>query len=283
MPFTNVEKSNLIRRPNNLKLEGDFYTKTEKSEQFINYLFNQRPKLIKLPATTLKLEGAMEKKTEMQENYRRFETRQERPPLCKKNTNLHLEGDLDITNIFVENYPRYEPQRRPTLTKHDTNLRMSGDMSMNPEYRESFVEFKQPERQKPTLPKNNLVTNGFFRKSIDESKTILHDSHHQIPFLRDNKDYQDAKRSNLKLDDEIDISPEQRETHIDFYKEGDGHDHPHISRSKRLLSHPSNLKSEGRRLDVNPEYRSAYVNFPRERPSLRRPECHIINDGNVSK
>lgn len=204
MPFSNFEKSHLIKRPNNLKLEGELYTKTEKAEQFINFLFNnKRTNLIKLP-TTLKLEGEMEKKTEMQEKYRKYD-RQDRPPLCKKNTNLHLEGDLDVTNIYVENYPRYEPQKRPTLTKHDTNLKMTGDLMMNPEYREAFVEYK-PDKQKPTIPKNNLVADGFFRTSYDEPKTIVHDTHYQIPFLRENIDHHDninTRRTHLQLDGKI--------------------------------------------------------------------------------
>lgn len=283
MPFSNVEKSNVVRRPNNLKLEGDLYTKTEKAEQFINFLFNQRPNLIKLP-TTLKLEGEMEKKTEMQEKYQKFD-RQERPPLCKKSTNLHLEGDLNVSNNYNENYPRHEPQKRPPLTKHDTNLRMSGDLFMKPEYRDAFIEYKS-EKQKPTIPKNNLVTDGFFRNSLDLSKTILHDTHHQIPFLRDNKDYGELKdtdgqrpsRGNLQLEGKHDLNPEYRNAYVDFYKGNDGRKTP---TRRRLISHPPNLKTEGH-LEANPEYKSAYINFPRERPSVRRPECHLVNEGEVS-
>lgn len=233
----------------------------------------------------LKLEEGvmMERKTETQEKYCKFD-RQERPPLCKKNTNLHLEGDLDITNIYVENYPKYEPQKRPTLTKHDTNLKITGDLTMNPEYREVFIEYKH-EKQKPTIPKNNLITDGFFRTSSDESKTILHDSHHQIPFLRENKDYVRNKRIkqriNLQLDGKIDFNPEYKNAYIDFYKDDDGRKLPNTTRP-RLISHPPNLKTEGH-LDLYPEYKSAYINFPRERPTIRRPDCHIINDGDVSK
>lgn len=279
VPYSNVEKPSLLKRPNNLRLEGSLLTLTEKSDKFTDFLFNERPHL-HLPTTTLKPEGAMQSRTETRDKFAPPGP-QERPPLCKKNTNLHLEGSLDIASNYWDKYPKHEPQKRPPLTKHGTNLHMSGELQLDPEYKSAYVEFKQPQelRRKPALPKNNLVVDadGFFPHTNGDSasanKTFFSESRHEIPFLRDSA----VPKANLRLEGKIEMSPEYRNAYVD-HSEG-GRKSPH---RRRLVSHPPNLRVEGR-LEGSPEYRSAYVDFPRERPSLRRaPQCHLVNDGEVS-
>lgn len=306
VPYNNVEKLEIIRRPNNLKLEGDVSSKTENAEKFIEFLFNKRPELSK-QVTTLKLEGEMEKKTETSEKFLAHE-HQQRPLLCKKHTNLHLEGDLDIYSNYCEKYPAHEPQKRPPLSKRHTNLHMSGELVMSPEYREAYVEFKA-ERQRPMIPlSDNLKTDGFPEPRNDAQKTFIHESHHQIPFLREpdgkwnkqieterslsrrpeqkldrdmrplreNKQFGRA-RNNLALEGNLELSPEYKNAYVNFYKE-EGKRSPV---RRHLISQPGNLKTEGK-METKPEYRSAYVNFPRERPSIRRPQCHLPNENEVS-
>lgn len=304
--YDNVEKSEVIKRPNNLKLEGDVSSKTENAEKFIEFLFSKRPELARR-VTTLKLEGEMEKKTETSEQFPAHEY-QQRPLLCKKHTNLHLEGDLDVYSNYCEKYPAHAFQKRPPLSKRHTNLHMSGELLMSPEYREAYVEFKT-ERPCPIVPPaNNLKPNGFSELPNDAQKTFLHESHHQIPFLREpdgrwnkqleterslsrrpelkldsdmrtlreNKQFGRA-RTNLHLEGNLELNPEYKNAYVDFYKE-EGKKSPV---RRHLISQPGHLKTGGE-MDTKPEYRSAYVNFPRQRPSIRRPQCHLPNENEVS-
>ncbi|KAF2885483.1 hypothetical protein ILUMI_20691 [Ignelater luminosus] len=281
-PQFRVGRHYLFKRPTNLKLEGDFYAETENAEKFIHYLLTGRPDLARKP-TTLKLEGEMETKTETKEKYVPFEYKS-RPPLFKKSTNLHLEGVLDITTETREKYLPYEVQQRPPLIKRSTNLHLEGDLKLQPEYKDVFVEYKEAERPKPKVPSNNLKTEGLFEAQTEKAeKFVEHQIHPVIPFLRG----MDVSSRKLMLGDDAAVKrPEYREKFVEHSKferslqhkpklnlrpEGDMEI---ITENKtQFVQKPvsktemrkaaNNLLLEGN-IDMNPEYRNAYVNFYRD-------------------
>lgn len=304
-------RRHLIRRPSNLKLEGEFHTTTEQTEKFIEYLLQKRPKLIRKP-TNLTLEGEMNIRTENREKFVDL-GRQSRPPLCKKFTNLHLEGDLILTTEKIDQFVRYDAQRRPPLIKKPTNLHIEGEIDLLPEYRKEFIEYKT-ERPKLALPVNNLKTDGFYE--ADNSQTLYQQQiHPEIPFLRgrdvgnvggfsprrrtrenslQSEGFMDTQSegraqfveksvlknenrpkisNNLQLEGRIDLNPEYRNAYTDFSKKNQ-------TPITRRIIQPNNLRSEGK-MEINPEYSCSYVDFPRERPRVRRPQCSISSEGEV--
>uniref|UniRef100_A0A6P7GXQ6 Uncharacterized protein LOC114343559 n=1 Tax=Diabrotica virgifera virgifera TaxID=50390 RepID=A0A6P7GXQ6_DIAVI len=132
--FTPSKHPHLLRRPTNLKIEGDFSHITENADKFIEYLLAKRAELCRTP-TTLKLgTGEMESKTETTDQFRKYENT-ERPSLIRKFTNLQLEGGLDGKTEQQEKFLQYEIHSRPPLVKKGTNLHLEGDFYLVPEYR----------------------------------------------------------------------------------------------------------------------------------------------------
>jgi hypothetical protein len=308
-----TERLPLVKKPTNLKLEGELYATTEQAEKFIRYLLTTRPQLLKKP-TTLKLEGEMDTNTENREKFVPLELAP-RPPLCKKFTNLHLEGDHDNLTEKQEKFVRHEVQKRPPLTKNETNLCIEGELDFLPEYRKEFIEYKA-ERRKLVLPVNNLKTDGFYDVVPEVSAAFQQQIHPQIPNLRGTETHEDlplrarlgrTRESSLKgegpmevdtesrtqfvekppsksetvkapnnllLEGRIDLNPEYKNAYIDFTKEA-----PKTRR--RAAPQEGNLKSEGK-METSPEYKSSYVDFPRRRPQVKKPECSLSSEGEVS-
>ncbi|RZC38227.1 uncharacterized protein BDFB_008642, partial [Asbolus verrucosus] len=313
---SNIERPHLLKRPTNLKLEGDLYATTEQAEKFIEYLLTRRPDLMKKP-TTLKMEGKMDIKTETRDKFVPFEP-QPKPPLCKKLTNLHLEGDLNTITEKQEQYVPYELQKRPPLMKKHTNLNIEGQLDLLPEYRKEFIEYKA-ERPKLALPVNNLKTDGFYDVMPDASSPFQQQIHPQIPYLRETETLHEESRvrvpprkresslrpegqmetttenktqfvqkslprsdrirvtNNLQLEGRIDLNPEYKNAYVDFNK--DERISPTRIKSRRLVQE-SNFKSEGK-MDISPEYSRSYVDFPRKRPQVKRPECSLSSEGEI--
>lgn len=333
----NVEKAKSLRRRTQLKLEGDLLTTTENAENFITYLLTTRTALTRKP-TTLKLEGEMDIKTESREKFVPLEY-QRRPPLCKMDTNLHLEGNLDLSTEKREKYLPYEATKRTPLTKQSTNLHLEGDLQMNPEYRDVFKEFKL-EKPQFTKPPNNLRPEGSFDLNTETiSKYSKHQIHPTIPFLRG----VDTSNRLILGDDRTILKPEYKENFVQHtgveraipqkpaeHLKQEGAIETTTENKNQFVEKsvvktetkkaPNNLLLEGRidmnpeyrnayidyyrdakpspprrsrkalqanhlkaegEIEINPEYRSSYVDFPRERPRVRRPREHLLSEGDV--
>lgn len=327
-----------MKRPTQLKLEGDLLTTTEKAEKFVEFLLASRAALTRKP-TTLKLEGEMDVKTESREKFVPFEY-QQRPPLYKNDTNLHLEGSLDLLTEKTEKYIPYQVSKRAPLAKRNSNLHLEGDLQMNPEYREVYKEFKL-ERASASRPRNNLTPEGITDLSSEAvSKYSTHQIHPTIPFLRG------VNSSNRLIlgDDRPILKPEYKENFVQHqaiervqaqkpeeHLKQEGALETTTENKKEFVEKqfnktenkkaPNNLLLEGRIdmnpeyrnayvdyyknakpspprrnrkamqannlraegvIEINPEYRSSYVDFPRERPRVRRPREHLCSEGDVS-
>ncbi|KAJ8957077.1 hypothetical protein NQ318_007290, partial [Aromia moschata] len=309
----------LLKRPTNLKTEGDFFHATEYAEKFIQYLIEKRAELLRTP-TTLKLEGDMDTRTENREQYIKYDKPQ-RAHLCKKFSNLHLEGDRDVMTEKQEKFMPFEKS---------TNLHLEGDLNLIPEYRRQYVEYKTPERPKLAIPANNLKLSGLFENNVQDANAFHQKMHPLIPFLRDSDKKTDhtvshrrtstrslhlgdnfgrnrnlseseeartrrtsywgagksssqpnlnyLKRDHMPLEGNMDLNPEYRSSYVDYYK--DGRISPRVRTRRRS---GLDYMTDGSRMDAKPEYRSSYVNFPRQRPHLRKPECHLSSEGEVTK
>lgn len=274
-------------------------------------LAGARPELART-STTLKMEGEMDTKTETSDKYVPFEL-QERPPLYKKSTNLHLEGVLDIMTENREKYLPFEAQPRPPLTKRSTNLHLEGDLRFHPEYQDVFVEYKDFERQQPKLPQNNLKTEGNFDAQTEKAaKFVEHQIHPVIPFLRG---YDIGKKLTLG-DDYIVKKAEYKEKFVEHPRmERNLHRKPKenlkpegdmesMTENKKqfvekqvakteMKKASNNLLLEGN-IDLNPEYRNAYVNFYRdaygkfgikkddnEAEARKKRTAHLTSEGKI--
>ncbi|XP_025836881.1 uncharacterized protein LOC108734213 isoform X2 [Agrilus planipennis] len=290
-----------LKKNTNLQLEGEHFLQTEKADKFIQFPFQRRPELAKR-STTLKLEGDMEKKTEMRDKFSPIQL-QERPPLYKKDTNLHLEGDL---LLLTENREKYVPtvlQSRPKLTKKNTNLKLDGDLELMPEYKQFFVEHKCKPSEK-IVPVNNLKTEGDYdMKTEHASRFTQHQLIHPIiPHLRESEPgrkfhlgdddtvrkpeykakyvmYDKPERrtasipkSNLTQEGEIDTKTENK---VQFVVKT-------IPKRERQRS-TGNISLEGD-IDMNPEYKNAYVDFYASSakslplPERRKPPQSHLNE-----
>ncbi|KAG5883369.1 hypothetical protein JTB14_022934 [Gonioctena quinquepunctata] len=309
-PKKTFRKRRLLRRPTNLEIRGDYSHITEHADKFIEYLLAERTKLCRTP-TTLKLEGDMATKTETSEQYINFE-KFDRPPLCKKFSELHLEGDFDILTEKQKQFVPFEIQKRPPLVKKSTNLHLEGDQFMMPEYKQQYVFHDHSERPKMIMPLNHLRTGGMLSDDEPQDRNM----HPLIPFLRDSDDKRDdgsgRRRRNLSTGSHLDYGQDIGErgtvlsrvsSHPNLgiaqgtdktmrnHSSGLDQKNAYIDSSSVRKSTPtrrsrreglglSYLKGDGK-LDAKPEYSRAFVDFPRQRPSVRRPVGQLSSDGEV--
>lgn len=303
-----------LRRPTNLKLEGELLTTTEQAEQFVQFLLSDRTHLARR-STTLKLEGDMETKTENRDKYVPFDY-QKRPPLYKKDTNLHLEGSLDMITEKRQQYVPFVVHDRPRITKYNSNLHLEGELQMQPEYRSAFKEYKV-ERMKPVIPLNNLRTEGTI--ALQTETTSKYHEHPVIPFLRgssqtsrfilgddapvkkseykDNSEQYISTTEHLKQESEfanevstkceidkstngtafrsrIDSDPEYRSAYIDFSKP---------PKLPSRVPRKSSTYGISEKCEFSPEYRNSYNPLPIERHQAGRPRYNLSSEEEVSK
>lgn len=308
LPFNVQEKATIIKRDTNLHLEGEQFISTENKDQYVPLVITARPPLQKRH-TNLHLEGAMDIQTEKQEKYVPYElsTRQK---FTKRPTNLHMEGSMDTTTEQHDKYIPFEVQRRPPLLKKDTNLHLEGDLIMTPEYRHQFVEYNA-ERSIPKRPVNNLGTihkqqdqekikDNFFLEYQKPYRNPEPKFRYYYPLNQDEKTHFRKPKENLKPDGPLELLSESRSKYTQPLLEHKSAEDLSVLGSPRELIKssdisflegrkrprgvhpPGNLKAEGQ-MESNPEYRSSYVDFPRERPIVRRPEGSLRPEGHVSR
>ncbi|KAJ8981454.1 hypothetical protein NQ317_000129 [Molorchus minor] len=282
-------RSRFSKNPTTLKLEGDFLHVTEYAEKFIQYLIEKRAELLRTP-TTLKLEGDMENKTENRDRYIKYD-QSERPPLCKGFSNLHLEGEHDNTTEKREKFVPFDVYKRPPLTKKSTNLHMEGDLNLIPEYTRQYVEHKSLERQKITKPANHLKLAGLFEDDTIIETNQFHKKNAPTDTIlaRNRKDegnnYWSVNKSSSHPNLHYPRSNIPLEGIMDLnpeYKSSYVDFYKEGKLSPRVRNRrPSELRymKEGNNINVKAEYSSSYVDFPRQRPHLRKPENQLSSEG----
>lgn len=308
--FNVQDRPTLAKRDTNLHLLGEMDIQTEKQEKFVPFNVEKRTPLAKRD-TNLRLEGDMilpDKK----EKYVPFDVQQQRPPLAKKETNLQLEGELIMTPEYRDMYIEYQSERpkpkRPInnlglVTDEDadverkrdkffteyqkpfrnfeSSLRFDGAHEMKPVYKENYV----PHRLEKTLsrkPKENLKPEGPLELTT-ESQTKFTEHDVTKPEMK-------KATHNLQLEGQLEINPEYKNKYVSFPRERPKVIRPteqinsqeiKQKRTRNYAQPVGNLRSEGQ-MESNPEYRSSYVDFPRERPVVRKPPNTFKTNGHVS-
>jgi hypothetical protein len=185
-----------------LRQEGDMDTKTEKRTQFIDFLSKcKRPDLVRKP-TTLRLEGEIASKPEYRDSYVDFPRR--RPKLQKPDSFLKPEGDIEKKSETEAQFvPFSRGDRSATVRKPSLSLRLEGEMHTNPEYKESFKNFP---RERPVVrkPIGNLQ---------HDPKTLLLLA--DEPFKRSRGPGRPPER-NIRSENRLDTNPEHRSSNAEL-------------------------------------------------------------------
>nr|XP_022917540.1 uncharacterized protein LOC111426900 isoform X1 [Onthophagus taurus] len=290
------KRQHLLKKPTTLKLEGEMEKNTENREKFVMHDYQERPPLCK-KSTNLHLEGDRIISTENHDKFLPFKV-EKRQPLLKMSTNLHLEGDLDLHPEYRDVFVEHKVQKQtPLLPAH--NIKIDGTYDINaetkskeshhplipflrggdrkfilgddkdikyPEYKEKFVLHPKSERPPAYHPSSHLKQRGAMEGMTETREEFVE--------KRSPRTERRRRSTHLKLEGKRAMTPEYKNAYIDFYETG------RRSPVKRIHGRTGNLKTDGE-MDINPEYSSSFVNFPRERPNVKRPECHLKNSGEM--
>ncbi|PSN39425.1 hypothetical protein C0J52_12347 [Blattella germanica] len=290
-PYSSPKKFQIKKRPTNLKLEGEMLKVTENADNYIEFIEAKRSEIMKR-SNNLSLEGPLELAPEYRETYIDFP--RERPVLRRPSVHLKQEGELNTTTEKSSQFIDYvSGSKRTEIARKPTNLSLEGEIESKPEYRESFVDFP---RQRPKVKKPDASL-----KPEGEIDTLTEKEAQFVPFSNSERSPV-VKRPpvSLRLEGEMQTNPEYKESYVNFPRERPTVRKPtgqlQSDKNTQLLltadpfkrprgpGRPPdcNLRSDGR-IDSDPEYRSSFVDLPRERPVSRRPQGHFKRQNGESK
>ncbi|XP_017877428.1 uncharacterized protein LOC108623431 [Ceratina calcarata] len=234
----------LNRRGKTLKRDGDLYPESETYSSYVAYEGQHRPELARR-ATALKMEGDFETSTEQCEKFIQW-LNVTRPELMRVPTNLKLEGEFETSTENHENYVPFVGVRRPELLRQNTHLKLEGKSNFVPEYADVFKKHNNKERPQPVKPNARLKTGKSFFQSTENADSFI-----------DSRETQLMSELNKHIEEE-EKALKQKQSRDEEMKE--------------LISRLEDLKYPP--LEI-PEYKDAYKNFPRERPTIVKPEDEI--------
>ncbi|KAJ9596585.1 hypothetical protein L9F63_012418, partial [Diploptera punctata] len=294
IPHEGAKKADLARRKTSLRMEGDIESKTEQKEKYIEFADAHRAELAKR-RTQLILEGEMDTLTEKNEKYVYIPS-PKRSGFKKRPTNLRLEGEMEKVTENADKYVEFLEARKSEIMKRSNNLSLEGPLEYAPEYRETYIEFP---RERPVVRRPSVHL-----KQEGELDTMTEKNSKFTDFVtRGRRAELTRKATSLSLEGQMETKPEYRESYVDFPRqrpllkkpdpslkpegeietvtEKDAHFVPfsNTDRSVVVRKPLESLRLEGE-LFTNPEYKDSYINFPRERPVLRKPTGHLQSDKN---
>ncbi|XP_072390833.1 uncharacterized protein [Diabrotica undecimpunctata] len=268
--FKPSKRPPLLKRPTNLKIEGDCSHITEHADKFIEYLLAKRAELCRTP-TTLKLgTGEMESKTETTDQFRKYEN-SERPSLIRKFTNLQLESGLDVKTEQQEKFMQYEIHSRPPLVKKSTNLHLEGDFYLVPEYRHQYIQYENVTRAGPVLPAHNFKSAGLFENSSDQP-TNLGRSSPLIPFLRESYSYHDFENDKKSR---TNVCSSRYQSNVSLNRTSS---HPNLSKPSVIEEN-----SPKKNFKVQSPQKNAYLDLNKNRSTERRMSRRDIHLNTMEK
>jgi hypothetical protein len=290
--FPSPKRSELKKRPTNLKLEGQMEKVTENAGNFIKFLEGKRADMLKR-SNNLTLEGDLHYAPEYKDTFIDFP--RERPVIRRPPVSLKQEGELYTTTEKRSQFIDFLPKsKRPDLARKPTNLTLEGKMEINPEYKDSYVDFPR-HRPKVKKPDTSLKPEGHIQNITEKEAQF-------VPFPRSDRSAIVKRQPvSLRLEGKMDTNPEYKESFTNFQRERPvlrkprGHLQHDPNTLLLLADEPSktprdpgpeaehNLRSDGR-IDINPEYRSSYIDLSRERSITRRPQGQFKRQsGNVKQ
>ncbi|XP_068086334.1 uncharacterized protein [Anabrus simplex] len=271
-PFHDKENIRVHRR--RVRPPGDavnfgteVFLKAEYSESFVEFP-RQRPATNRRPRTILgpSKDVPMETTTEKSSHYVEFSPAKQRPPLARKPTTLKYEGDMLVTQSELRaKFIAYEGARRAELTRRPTTLKMEGEMDTMTEKREKYVGYVSPNRTPIMRQRANLRMEG-------EMATTTEKRDKYVAFPSPKRAESRRRPTNLRLEGEIETRTESNSKYVEYGP---------VKRPE-LLKRLTNLHLEGE-VEYIPEYKSICVDYPRERPIVKRPASNLKPEGEFEK
>ncbi|XP_020297571.1 uncharacterized protein LOC109862081 isoform X2 [Pseudomyrmex gracilis] len=241
------ERSLLKRRSTSLKCDGEFYTDTETFSAYIPYEGRHRPELARR-STFLKMEGDLNTMTEKCEKFIEWLS-VSRPSLMRVPTHLKMEGELETETENKNKYVPFVGVRRPELLRRNTNLKLEGNIFFVPEYTDVFRDYKI-QNNNDRLQSKESHLHSILSQSTESAKELLRETAEQLKDNETNK-YTKDQEENRKNDEEMQML---------------------VSKLEHLNDRPLET----------PEYRDAYKDFPREQPTIVKPN-NVIGRADGSK
>jgi hypothetical protein len=262
--FDGARRSELARRETTLQAEGDILVKV--SEIHSSYVAHEGAKRSDLARrkTSLRMEGGIDTTTEQRGQYVGFPLGR-RAELSRRATQLCLEGEMDTLTEKGEKYVCFQSPKRSELKRRPTNLKLEGDLEKITENASNFIEFLEAKRAEMSRRSNNLQLEGELEHASGYRETFV-DFPRERPIIS-------RPRASLRQQGQLDTTTEIRSQFIDSVPKG---------RRSGLARKPTQLRLEGK-MESNPEYRDSYVDFPRQRPKLKRPDVSLKPEGDIEK
>ncbi|KAF7388565.1 hypothetical protein HZH68_012507 [Vespula germanica] len=246
----------IIRRGTSLKREGNLYADTEMYSAYVPHEGQHRAELARRP-TSLKMEGEMETMTEKCEKFIQW-LNVSRPELMRVPTQLKLEGELETSTENHEKYVPFVGARRPELLRQGTSLKLEGASTFVAEYSDVFKQHAVTERQPAKKPETHLKTGDNFFEVTENKNNYIN------PRVREAQLMAELARDIEEEEKEEEEKKKKREEEEEEAKKD--------KEMQMLVSKLEELKSPP--LEI-PEYKDAYKDFPRERPTFAKPEDEI--------
>lgn len=280
----------LSKQDTNLHLEGEMDMEPEYKKKFTKHEVQERPALVRKD-TNLRLEGDLELDPEYREVYVEFPL--ERVTPSRPVPNLKSEGSLDMSSSeTTSKYVEHPIEKPAKIIKHAANLQLEGSLEFNPDYRDSYKHHELHVKPEPIRQAGNLNLEGSqeFRPDYRENYVAHTMENLRADFVR--------RQPNLNLEGVHEFSPGYRETFTehklektemkrpeDNLKSPDGPFRPVSESCEKFKEHEAakrpgmikevdNILLEGK-IDMNPEYKNAYVDFPRSRPVVKKPVAEM--------
>ncbi|XP_039285287.1 uncharacterized protein LOC111061701 [Nilaparvata lugens] len=289
--YVDFPRQRNIAKPieDHLRPEGDMMNSTELNSSFIDF---PRHRNISRPlADHLKPEGDMDSSTEIRSEFVDFPRKRN----IARPLEDHLRPEGEMTNVtelnssFVD-FPRARNISRP-LADH---LKPEGELDTSTEIKSEFVDF--PRQRNIARPiEDNLRPEGDMVEKASEIHSKYVDFPRQRPVVKrqcsslkaegtmqgttENSNYFSAVESGCKS------ASCKREAYLQLGGEIDIRpeynesfvDHP---RKRPEVRRPEEQlrKLEGR-IDTDPEYRSSFLDYPRQRPVIKKPVCQLKRSG----
>ncbi|XP_046423514.1 uncharacterized protein LOC124181220 [Neodiprion fabricii] len=292
----------LLRRGTSLKHEGKFIADTEQS-CYVAHEGVHRAELARRP-TSLRMEGDM---SMMSENCEKFIEwlNVSRPELARLPTHLRLEGDFETSTENHEKYVPFVGARRPEILRQSANLKMEGESRHIPEYKDVFRNHNLSGKRSLKKPETHLTTEGNFYNTTETSEQFVN------PRSVGEANLDGEENRKLDTDDEDDVEdltntdkierlaadmnepkgppleiPEYRDAFKDFPRERPRLMKPddEIGRSdgsKISSSSPTRAKFSTK-IDMDPEYKSKYLDYSKDSPVYRKPPLALRPSGRNS-
>jgi hypothetical protein len=262
----------MIKKPNNLHLSGKIELNPEYRSKFIPYSFDSVYKSNKTQCYHPKPQRER-KVSEVEKNHSRGRNRERE---CRRVADDDMRETKKIDNTCLrQNYdgdiyqPEYKSKYKPVIGKRSSIIqqpchfqKFNDEFCAVSEYNNRYKTYDQFTKSAPIKKQDNLYMRGETQMQPeykDRYKEIDYKSYVRQPPLRQQDNLYSNERASYQ-----NVAGEYSEQYRDHNM-----GHPERARAREDYLH---LNGE---MEYDAEYRNNYVEFPRQRPIVRKPSTHI--------